>query len=72
MQAWLVDESSSGYLVCTERTVYGPIHAKYFSSYYRNFPARQPIFLDCYSAPQEETENHFFQHSVHLFCGGTW
>ena len=27
---------------------------------------------DIYSAPQEETENHFFQHSVRLFCDGTW
>ena len=29
-------------------------------------------FEDMYSAPQEETENHFFQHSVHSFCDGTW
>ena len=28
--------------------------------------------LCIYSAPQEETENHFFQHSVHLFYDGTW
>ena len=28
--------------------------------------------LGSYSAPQEETENHFFQHSVHLFCDGIW
>ena len=25
-----------------------------------------------YSVPREETKNHFFQHSVHLFCDGTW
>ncbi len=31
-----------------------------------------PTFQLLYSAPQEETENHFFQHSVHLFCDGTW
>ena len=30
------------------------------------------ILSDTVSAPQEETENHFFQHSVHLFCDGTW
>ena len=24
-----------------------------------------------YSAPQEETEKHIFQHSVHLFCDRT-